>query len=166
MPMTKNLFMLSKPSLKKYCAMNKYLLVTDLVLLLLLVGKVRGTTKLQKQVFLTWKEIFPKTSIDPVFYPWIYGAYSKVVEDSVKILSQNKDVVIKRGRGEGMIYQISSDGEKRIKKRIRQLHINLEKLRTKKIDWDDWSTKGTLRYVYRKYPEYATKTRVPSLKWV
>jgi len=165
MPITKNIFTITKRNLGKYHKLDRYLLTTDLILALLSVGSIRGTTKLQKQVFLTWKEVFPKITADPMFYPWKYGAYSKVVEDSVRILEKNNYIWIRKGRGEGMVYHISPMGTKKIKKRIRQLDINLEHLTKKKIDWDDWSTKGTLRYVYRKYPEYATKTRVPSLKW-
>ncbi|MGC8622310.1 MAG: hypothetical protein ACP5U0_10385, partial [Caldisphaera sp.] len=38
-------------------------------------------------------------------------------------------------------------------------------IKEKKADWDEWSSKGILIYIYRKYPEYTTKTRVPELRW-
>ena len=165
MSMSKLIFKTTKRSKTKYENMSRRLMVNDLILLLLYVGQVRGNTKLQKQIFLTWKQLFPKLTVDPMFFPWKYGAYSKVVDDSVKILATTKEISVKKGRGEGRVYQITPVGIKVIEKRIRDLKINLEKLRDKKTDWDDWTTKGTLRYVYRNYPEYATMTRVPSLKW-
>ena len=165
MSISKSIFKITKSDLAKYQKMESKLMVDDLILLLLYAGKIRSNTKLQKQVFLVWKQVFPKITVDPMFFPWKFGAYSRMVEDSVKILETNLDIIIRKGRGEGTIYQISPKGTKKIEKKVRQLKIDLHKLRKKKIDWDDWSPKGTLRYVYRNYPEYETQTRVPSLKW-
>jgi uncharacterized protein YwgA len=165
MSLGKNIFTITKSSMAKYEKTKNKLMVDDLILLLLYVGKIRGTTRLQKQVFLTWKQVFPKITTDPMFFPWKYGAYSRVVEDSMKILEMDLDIIVKKGRGEGTIYQISKKGTRKIQKKIKQINIDLGVLRKKKTDWDDWGPKGTLRYVYRNYPEYATQTRVPSLKW-
>ena len=40
-----------------------------------------------------------------------------------------------------------------------------KKLEEKKKDWDEWASDGIIQYVYRNYPEYATKTKIPRLKW-
>ena len=41
----------------------------------------------------------------------------------------------------------------------------MEQLLERKARWDEWNTLGIMRYVYRNYPEYATKTMIPSLIW-
>ena len=45
------------------------------------------------------------------------------------------------------------------------MNISLETLKKKKSDWDELTTKGIMKLVYRKYPEYTTQSEVPYLKW-
>ncbi|BAB59873.1 TVG0737684 [Thermoplasma volcanium GSS1] len=145
---------------------SKELNVEDIILLLLNYGKISGKTMMQKQVFLTVKEVF--TNISALYHPDKYGPYSQLVSDIVvKLINDGK--IIKFNRGEGhATYAITESGKEYINKVIKSKNINnedLEKLRKNKYDWDEWDTKGILRYVYRNYPEYATKTKVPELKW-
>jgi uncharacterized protein YwgA len=151
--------------LAAYNKMDRYLLGSDLILMLLSISSIKGKTRVQKQVFLTWKELFYDATLDPAFFPWRYGAFSKVVEDLVKILEGQKYITIKRMRGEGSIFIITHSGRKKISEKMKELHLDYRHLPEKKIDWDEWSHKGILRYVYGKYPEYTTITEVPHLKW-
>jgi len=156
---------ISKNSLKSFQKMDSFLLGSDLVLMLLSISPVKGKTKLQKKVFLTWKTIFPKKTVDPGFFPYKFGAYSQTIEDAVQVLQKTGLLKIKPGRGEALQYSITPSGKRKIKRKIRKMNIDLRKLRDKKIDWDEWTTKGIMRFVYRNYPEYTSKTKVPSLKW-
>ena len=159
------LITIKKQSLKNFEKMDKGLLGKDLILMLLSISPIKGNTKLQKQVFLAWKTIFNDVTADPGFFPWKFGAYSKAVEDSTRILLKQGYIRMTPGRGEGLRYSISPKGSRKIRTKLRELRIGFRDLPEKKIDWDEWSTKGILRHVYRNYPQYTTKTKVPSLKW-
>lgn len=133
--------------------------------MLLTVSPIKGNTKLQKQVFLTWKRIFSDVTVDLGYYPWKFGAFSNSVKDSMKLLIKRKLVKLKPGKGESLTYIITKPGNLYIKEKLNKFNLDLRTLSDKKLDWDDWSTKGTLIHVYRNYPEYTAKTKVPSLKW-
>jgi len=155
----------TKKSLKNFQKMDNFLLGSDLVLMLLSISSVKGTTKLQKQTFLVWKTLFNKKTADPGFFPYKFGAYSKAIDDSIEVLQNAGLLKIKPGKGEGVLYSITPTGKRTINRKLKDMEINLEKLREKKTDWDEWDTRGTMKFVYRNYPEYTTKTMVPSLKW-
>ncbi len=165
MPIKNNVFSISKRSQLLYEKLGNHLLSSDLILMLLMVAPIKGMTKMQKQVFLTWKELFKDVSVDLGYYPWKYGAYSKVVENSVKILEKQQLIEKRKRKGEGTIFDITKSGRNMIKNKIRIMRLDLRNLTEKKTDWDDWTSRGTLRYVYRNYPEYTSKTNIPSLKW-
>lgn len=161
---------------KEKYKIEKSLFVTDVVLLLLSVSQIKGNTKLQKEVFIAWKEFLQNKIGDLGYFPYKYGAYSKLVDDSTKILLINDKINMKKRRGEGTIYSITKKGRISLKRNLTKRNISYlkllrtknkhkEELADKKIDWDDWTPKGILRYVYRNFPEYTTKTKVPSLKW-
>ena len=120
---------------------------------------------MQKQVFLTWKEVFNDIAVDPAFFPWKYGAFSKVVEDMLRALENQRLISVNKRRGEGSLFLITERGRDKIKGRLSKVGVELEELKKKKIDWDEWSSGGTLRYIYRNYPQYTSKTEVPLLKW-
>ena len=135
----------------------------DLILLLLSVSPIRGRTKLQKQVFLTWKNIFNREVIDPGFFPHESGAYSRTVEDSTHMLQGLGLIKIKPGRDEGMRYSITPKGKRSISEKIRTSDISLERIKGKKSDWDELTTRGIIRLVCRNFPEYMVDTGVPDL---
>ena len=64
-----------------------------------------------------------------------------------------------------MRYFITPSGKRAINRKLTKLEINIDELKKKKLDWDEWTTRGIMKFVYRNYPEYTTKTMVPSLKW-
>jgi uncharacterized protein YwgA len=163
--MKKEEYIITADSLQAYEKMDTRLFASDLILMLLSVHSIQGNTKLQKQVFLGWKEIFNDISCDLAFFPWKYGAFSTVVENAVTILLKQGYIKLLRRRGEGSIYSITDKGRKRINKRLAMVGLDLRDLPKRKADWDEWSPKGILRHVYRKYPQYTSKTEVPSLKW-
>jgi len=152
-------------SMKFFEKMEESLLGSDLVLMLLSLSPVKGTTMLQKQTFLAWETIFKKQTTDLGFFPYKFGAYSKTIDDSLKVLENSGLITIKPAKGEGVRYSITPSGKRTISKKLKKMDISLDELKEKKLDWDEWTTRGIMKYVYRNYPEYTTKTKVPSLKW-
>lgn len=165
MPIKLKTIRFTDQSLKYFEKMEESLLGRDLVLMLLSLSPVKGDTMLQKQTFLAWEILFKKQTIDPGFFPYKFGAYSKAIGDSLKVLSNSGLITIKRAKGEGVRYSITPSGKRTISKKLKKMEINLDKLRAKKLDWDEWTTRGIMKYVYRNYPEYTTETKVPLLKW-
>jgi uncharacterized protein YwgA len=140
----------------------------DLIVLLLDVGRVSGKTMMQKQVFLAYKEVLPANkTVDPGFRPDLFGPFSQVIADMLKALRFGGLVRVE-SRGEGhSTYFLAPNGRaaaKQLRTRpgVERFRAELEK---RKLAWDEWSAHGIMRYVYRKYPEYATATAVPHLKW-
>ncbi len=133
----------------------------ELILILLYIGKISGKNRLQQEVFLVWKEIFKeKYLIDPMFQPDFYGPHSQLLEDLILKLN-TVGYVRKSPRGEGHVtYIITEKGKFFIKKILEEKKIPDElfnKLRDKKMDWDELTFQGLIRYICRNYPEYFIK---------
>ena len=154
----------TKDSLKYFQNMEALLLPRDFVLMLLFISPVKGTTILQKQIFLAWKTIFAQQSHDLGFYSYKFGAYSTTIADSIKILESLKLIRIKNEK-KSVRYFITPLGKRVITKKLKKMNINLDKLKIKKLDWNEWDTRAIMKFIYRNYPEYTTQTEVPSLKW-
>lgn len=145
------------------------LTVTGLVLLILNVGPIKGRTKLQKEVFLAWNEVFGKRfAMDPIFHPDQFGPYSQLVVDSQAILKSKQAIrVVPMGEGH-QTFVISRIGKDTLMEELAHSSIPddlMIKLKEKKTDWDEWTTKGIMRYIYRNYPYYGIKARIKELKW-
>lgn len=140
----------------------------QLLLLLLKAGRVSGRTTLQKQVFLSYREVFgPRAVVDPGFRPDRFGPYSQLVADLPPVLRAGGWIRV-QARGEGRsMFSICPRGVDDASTLLREHSVEqrFEVLRKKKASWDEWSTKGILHYVYRNYPEYATRTAIPSMIW-
>jgi uncharacterized protein YwgA len=140
----------------------------DLIVLLLDAGKVSGKTMMQKQIFLAYKEVLPvNRTVDPGFRPDLFGPFSQVVADMLTALRLH-GIVRVESRGEGhSTYFLGPNGRSAAK--VIRTRPGVERFRAelgkRKVAWDEWSAHGIMRYVYRKYPEYATATAVPHLKW-
>ena len=154
----------SERSLKNFQKMDESLFGGDLVLMLLSISSIKGKTMLQKHVFLAWKTLFNKQTNDPGFFPHKFGAYSKTVDDSTQVLKNLGFIQITSGRGK-IQYFITPKGRRVINTKIKKMGITLENLQKHKIDWDEWTTQGIMKFVYRNYPEYTAKTKVPHFKW-
>ena len=153
--------------LKKY-EENPNIKADEAILLLLKIGTISGRTMLQKQVFIAYKEILKENVSDLLFHPDQYGPYSRLITDAIaKLRFEGKIKVISKGESHSTYY-ITESGKEYIERIIRKKRINdriIQKLEEKKKDWDEWASDGIIQYVYRNYPEYATKTKIPRLKW-
>jgi len=138
----------------------------DIILLLLANGKTMGRTMMQNQVFLEYKEILSDYSDDLLYHPDKYGPFSELVEDSLKYL-RNQGLIKVINRGEGhQTYILTEEGKRKAEEISKKLPDDLKNtLRNQKISWDEWDTKGILRYVCRKYPEYVANVEDSELKW-
>lgn len=132
----------------------------DMILLLACVSPIHGKTRLQKEVFLIWKH-HPEVSSDPGFFPYKFGPYSQVVNDSVNALKRRGFIEEKTGKH----YHITESGKNRILQKAKNLNISLNDVAERKTRWDEWMNRGIMTYVYRMYPQYAIQTEVASLKW-
>jgi len=165
MPVEKIDYQMTDDSLHIFKELNKKIFGTDIILFLLSIGQIKNKIVFQKQVFLTWKEVFYKKTVDLGYIPFRYGAYSKTISDSAKYLEREGLIKIIKRKGEGSIFQITDYGLEEINERTKDLGINLSKLKSKKEDWDEWDKEGIMRYTYRKYPEYTTEAVLSKFKW-
>jgi len=139
---------------------------SNIILLILLNGKTSGRTMMQEQVFLAYKEILKDYSADPLYYPSKSGPLSKLVEDSLRYM-KNEGLIKVINRGEGhRTYFLTEDGKRKAEEISKELPDGiLSILNKQKISWDEWDVKGILRYVCRKYPDYAINIEDSRLKW-
>ena len=149
MPVTKE--HLERKGFDNYIKSRDLLQTGDLVLMLLNISPIKGNTMMQKQVFLTWKEMFERISAIQPYYPYKYGAFNNILKDILAILEEKKYISIKH-YGKVPVFYITNKGKNRISEKIKVMELNLHQLSKKKTDWEEWSAKGIVRYVYRKYP--------------
>jgi len=139
---------------------------SDIILLLLANGKTTGRTMMQKQAFLAYEELLKDYSEDLLYHPDKFGPFSGLVGDSLKYL-RNQGLIKVINRGEGhQTYLLTEEGKRKAEEISRKLPDEIKNaLKNQKISWDEWDTKGILRYVCRKYPDYAINIEEPELKW-
>jgi len=138
---------------------------SDLILLVLLVSPVKGVTAMQKQVFIAWREIYKDVAVDAGYFPYLFGPYSRLVDDLLVAMKAMRLIDFKGGKNEGTLYTITPEGIKKIKEKMTRLKISTNELERRKKMWHDWTSRGYLQYVYRRHPEYAVESMVPSHKW-
>jgi len=145
---------------------NGRLNALDIILLLLVNGKTTGRTMMQEQVFLAYEEVVKDYSEDLLYLPDKFGPFSSLVGDSLKYL-RNQGLIKVINRGEGhQTYFLTEEGKRKAEEISRKLPDEIRNaLKNQKISWDEWDTKGILRYVCRKYPDYAINIEEPELKW-
>lgn len=107
-------------------------------------------------------------AVDPIFHPDQFGPYSQLVVDSQTLLRSRQEIRV-APRGEGhQTFVISQKGRNSLKEELLNANIPQELfglLAEKKADWDEWTAKGIMRYIYRNYPYFSIKARIKELKW-
>lgn len=140
----------------------------EVILMLLNAGQVNGKTILQKQVFVAWMEMLKDRTQDFLFHPDQYGPFSSLVGDAVKRLRKEGKIKILPKGEKHETYVITPHGVEHLLQvtTFKVLPKSLlDELAKRKARWDEWDTEGIQSYVYRNYPQYAMKTRIPRLKW-
>lgn len=143
-----------------YSNMKSSLGPADLILWLASVSPIFGNVRLQKESFLLWRE-YPSIVLDPGFRADKFGPYSQLIKDSIRPLKIRGFIDEMPGR----TYKITKLGMEHIVNKLQSVGVTSEQITDKKIRWDEWKTQGIMMYVCRLYPQYATRTGVPHLKW-
>lgn len=131
----------------------------DLILLLTYTYPIKGTTHLQKQVFLLWR-MLEDVSTDPGFFAHKSGPYSQVVADAMNDLKGQKFVREYMGKK----YCITRHGRAYIQQKAQRMGIDLASITPLKTKWNEWDAHGITQFVYRTHPDYTAKTEAPELK--
>jgi uncharacterized protein YwgA len=122
--------------------------------------EINGMLMLTKQFFVFIKEI--KNDLDGVFnfYPYDYGPYSLVLQDLIDKLNKEGYIEVKIYE-ERRDFILTDKGVERAKKTYEKLDDKtkqtLEKLRREATQL---GYSGVLRYVYSRYPEYTTASKI------
>ena len=137
--------------------------IRDLVLLALaLLGGEANATQLQKAVFALAQELRELGfRVPEVFEPYYYGPYSEVIEEEAERLYAEGVIEEKRQHWNGheKIYRLRETPGVVEKYRI-LLGQDWERLREELGKLSKMRTDEVLEWVYNRWPEYATKSRV------
>jgi len=131
------------------------------LLILYIVNKIKGKTKLQKLVFLLDKELKIIKDHKYNFIKYRYGPFSKELIQDIEILILagfiNIEEEIKEINGEEItipIYTLTARGQKIAQK----IYNNLTKHEKEKIEklnyYNKMTAKELTQYVHQKYPQY------------
>ena len=117
-------------------------------------------TLLMKELFLFEKELSYKLKLNIEsfqFVPYRYGPYSRKLEDTLH--SMDGLIVISNGNKKEVT--LTDDGKKEAQNLLDSLSPStIEKLKFKRLGWDQWGNRGILKRVYTDYPIYIVKSEI------
>ena len=117
-------------------------------------------TLLMKESFLLEKELSHELKLNMEsfqFVPYRYGPYSRKLEDTLK--SMDGLIVISRGNKKEIT--LTDEGKKEAQKLLESLSPStVDKLKFKRLGWDQWGTKGILKRVYTDYPIFTVNSEI------
>lgn len=125
---------------------------------------IYGKLMFVKQLFILANDIFPNLSDRFKFYPSHYGPYSDVFARTVKELIKRDLVKVDTetdGKTITYIFTLTEKGKEKAKSAFEGLPQNYqETMSRKRRGWDQLGYRGIVRFVYTKYPEYTTKSKI------
>ncbi len=158
-----------------YTELSEYSLF-DTILLLLYADSsypIDGKVKQQKEIFLSYKEVFSKLpefkQVD--FDKKRYGPFSEEVDHTIDDMAFSNYIKIEgKKKPDTLRISITDKGKKFVSKKFSELPSEIQgELKKKRADWDSMSTSGIMNYVYLHYPEYREnalqKKRFKPLDW-
>ena len=117
-------------------------------------------TLLMKESFLFEKELSHELKLNLEsfqFVPYKYGPYSEILEDTLD--SMDGLIVISNGNKKEVT--LTDEGKKEAKKLLDSLSPStVDRLKFKRIGWDQWGNKGILKRVYTDYPIFTVKSKI------
>lgn len=135
-------------------------------IILMLLGSIPdkpiiGKTMMMKQTFLTAQEFFEKEELqDPKFVGHKFGPHSFLIASILKNL-EYLGLIVANGQRNSISYTITERGLQVAKRSLKKLSdARREKLKGKRIAWDELATDGILRFVYNNYPDYIDKSEI------
>ena len=133
----------------------------DLILSLLHASSpVTGISRMQMELFLTWKTLTTKTKED-YDYPYKFETPSQLMIGTLSDLLGLGLIEIITRNPNASGYSITPRGTQTILKHCKDKNISLEELKTKKKGWNELTNPGMLKLLHRKYPKYARKMKKP-----
>ncbi len=122
--------------------------------------KIIGTLMLVKQFFVFVKEI--NKELDSVFnfIPYYYGPYSFVLINKIDYLTTNK-LIEKKNIGGKVEYKLTTNGIEKSKQLWKYMDSSIaKKIINLRKDGTQLGYSGILRYIYSRYPEYTTASKI------
>ena len=115
---------------------------------------------LMKESFLFEKELSHELNLNLEsfqFIPYRYGPYSRLLDDTLD--SMDRLISISGGNKKEVL--LTEEGIKEAQKLLDSLPSStVNKLRFKRLGWDQWGTRGILKRVYTDYPIYTVKSEI------
>ena len=121
---------------------------------------IKGWLMFTKQFFVFVKEVRKDLDADFKFVPYDYGPYSFVLDDTVKNLQKQGyiHVVVNGDRKDFILTRKGCDRANEVLKKIpEKTRKTLSGLRR---DATQLGYSGILRYVYSRYPEFTTASKI------
>lgn len=117
-------------------------------------------TLLMKESFLFEKELSHELKLNLEsfqFAPYKYGPYSKKLD--VTLDSMDGLIIISGGNKKEVT--LTDDGKREAQRLLALLpQSTIEKLKFKRIGWDQWGNRGILKRVYTDYPIFTVKSEI------
>ncbi len=121
---------------------------------------VHGKLMFIKQCFIASKEIVSDMNKSLNFYAYDYGPYSKVLAKTVNTLI-DKGLIESKKDGDHWDFFLSEKGEEEAIKYYDSLPLDVQnRLNKLRKSANQLGYIGILRYVYTKYPEYTTVSKI------
>jgi DNA-binding PadR family transcriptional regulator len=126
---------------------------------------IEGITRFQKLIFLLDEETDLDVGYD--FRPDNYGPFSPELYNVIETLEDrdlvNREVKHTRGGNEKFVYSLTESGRK-VAKRVLEREDDVKEVfdaaQEVKQKHNDQSLERLLRYVYNKYPDYTSETKL------
>lgn len=154
--------------LVEYAENHRFMFIDDWILAWLCAGDgapVLGITKLQKELFIIFKEFAPEHNIpteNPGFRAYKFGPYTERIDQCVQTLME-MGLIASTGRmnSENERFVITDKGMQFGKEALSKLTAkDFQDFKSLKDDLQQFNTSGIMTYVYTKYPEYTNESVV------
>lgn len=138
----------------------------DVVLLLLYAHSERpicGRIMVTKQVFLAIKEVLGNSHVEnPKFVPYRYGPYSFTLAHTLSNMRYDGLIDIRGKKNtQSELFLLTDRGMETASDKFNTLPEGQQSaLVDKRKSWDQLHQKGILSYVYDRYPEYTSNSRI------
>lgn len=141
----------------------------DVILFILFAEPKRpiyGRVLMTKQVFLVINEILGNENVEnPKFVPYNLGPYSFQLIHVLSNMAYDGLVLVRGKKNTASEkFSLSNRGNMLAQEKFKRLTEELQcELIDRRRGWDQSHRKGILAYVYNKYPEYTTKSKVSNI---
>lgn len=119
-------------------------------------------TLFMKEAFLLEKEVANEVGLNINslnFYPHHFGPFSRDLDENIEKL--NGDLINIEYSNNKKSIKLTEKGKRTASKLLNKLpDEKVDKLKYKRLGWDQYGNRGILLRVYRDYPVYASKSKI------